>query len=295
MGSEFLSSQSIAALANAISGGSSADSTPPVGLYRSGYKLGQFMLDCHVTFEVGSQSRVPALVDKLREIQATSNAREILTRIVEKAVDPRDFIGKEGKLEAVTAYLNRFLKFDGLELRKQGKNVRLYIQNKETAVVDELSQKTEILDFDTVRRDLDRALKNIEEDPEDALTAACSSVESVCRSILVELGLGLPANKDLQTLYKAVQGPLGLFPGTQLAMPREIEIDTRTILGGMVAVLHGIGSLRTHIGDAHGRERKFKRPDARTARLAIHSASTLVLFIIETWEKKYPQKELHRH
>jgi hypothetical protein len=44
--------------------------------------------------------------------------------------------------------------------------------------------------------------------------------------------------------------------------------------------------LRTHGGDAHGREKGFKRIDARIARLALNAASTIALFLIETWERK---------
>lgn len=253
------------------------------------------MLDCNVHFEVGSQSRVPALTDRLKEIQGEPNARATLTRIIEKVVDPRDFAGKEEKQQAVIDYLNTYLKFDGLEVRQRGDRPKLFTLNKGTAVLDLLTQKADILDFDTVGRDLDRALANVEEDPEDAITAACSTVESVCRSVLVELGMQLPSKKDIQNLYEAVRVPLGISPSAKLDVPDEIATDTRTILGGLASVLHGVGSLRTHIGDAHGRERNFKRPDPRIARLAINAASTLTLFIIETWERKFPQTELHRH
>lgn len=60
-------------------------------------------------------------------------------------------------------------------------------------------------------------------------------------------------------------------------------------------MIDGIGSLRTHVGDAHGREKGFVRIDARIARLAIHSASTVSLFIIETWQRRHPAKPLVRH
>jgi hypothetical protein len=46
-------------------------------------------------------------------------------------------------------------------------------------------------------------------------------------------------------------------------------------------------ALRTHAGDAHGREKGFARIDPRIARLAIHAASTVALFLIETWERKF--------
>lgn len=42
----------------------------------------------------------------------------------------------------------------------------------------------------------------------------------------------------------------------------------------------------TITGGAHGRERGSKRIDARIARLAITSASSLALFLIETWEQQ---------
>ncbi|WP_446686926.1 abortive infection family protein [Paracoccus niistensis] len=54
----------------------------------------------------------------------------------------------------------------------------------------------------------------------------------------------------------------------------------------------GVGSLRTHGGDAHGRERGYARIDARIARLSIHAASTAALFLIETWQRKFPTRPL---
>ena len=54
----------------------------------------------------------------------------------------------------------------------------------------------------------------------------------------------------------------------------------------------GVGALRTHGGDAHGREKCFARIDARIARLSIHAASTAALFLIETWQRKFPAQPL---
>lgn len=141
---------------------------------------------------------------------------------------------------------------------------------------------------------LDRALASIAEDPEDAVTAACSVLESVCRSILIELGLELPDKKDIQGLYKAVREPLGLAPDRS-DVAQEVATDVRAILGGLNATVQGIGALRTHAGDAHGRERGFRRIDSRIARLAIHSASAAAVFLIETWELKHPTRALHAH
>jgi hypothetical protein len=161
-------------------------------------------------------------------------------------------------------------------------------------VLGSLTDVAQVLNFDTVSRDLERALASTKTDPEDAVTAACSTVESVCRSILIELGLGLPEKKDIKGLFAAVRKPLGL--GTDRTdLDPLIADDVRKILSGLATVVEGIGSLRTHGGDAHGRERGYARIDRRIASLAIHSASTVALFLIETWQRKYPSRELKVH
>nr|WP_316233798.1 abortive infection family protein [Bradyrhizobium sp. SZCCHNPS2010] len=161
-------------------------------------------------------------------------------------------------------------------------------------MLDSLSQAAQVLDFDTVSRDIERALASAHTDPEDAVTAACSTVESVCRSILIELELSLPEKKDIKGLFAAVRKPLGLGTDREELDPL-IADDVRKVLNGLATVVEGIGSLRTHGGDAHGRERGYTRLDRRIASLALHSASTVALFLIETWQRKYPERKLTRH
>src|SRR5581483_5893667 len=161
-------------------------------------------------------------------------------------------------------------------------------------VLAALSDTAGVLNLDTVSRDLDRALGNAREDPEDAVTAACSTVESVCRSILIELGQPLPNKKDIKDLFNAVKKPLGLSPD-RTDLDTLIAEDVRRILGGLGTVVEGIGALRTHGGDAHGRERGYARIDHRIANLAIHAASSVALFLIETWQRKFPSRELPLH
>lgn len=157
-----------------------------------------------------------------------------------------------------------------------------------------LQQMAQILNFDTVKRDLDRALASVESDPEQALTSACSVTESVCRSILIELGEDLPAKKDIKSLFNAVKKPLRLNPD-RTDIDAAIAKDVQMVLSGLASVVNGVGALRTHGGDAHGRERGFKRIDSRIANLAVHSASTISFFLIETWQMRFPDRQLKAH
>ena len=285
-----LSPQSIDAIAEIISGGGGNDPGPPIGIYRSGPKIEKFMRACNVSFRVVG-SRVPSLVDRLIEINNSDEANRAFPRIIEAAADPRDFLTDPDRHGAVVDYLNRVLRFDEFELQQRGGRMRLVESGKGIPVLSELAGLSEVFDFDTVGRDLDRALASCEADPEDAVTAACSTVESVCRSILTELGEPLPSKKDIQGLYNAIKQPLGLSPDRTDLDPL-IANDVRQVLSGLSSMLAGIGALRTHGGDAHGREKGYIRVDPRIARLSIHAASTAALFLIETWQRKFPSRPL---
>lgn len=275
----------VGALAEVITGGSANDSTPPIGLYRSGTKIAQLFLDCGIMMDIGYSSRVPAATEVLRKAFNDPDGDKIIRRIILRVADPRDYLADPAKGQAVIERLNVALKAYGHAVTIVNGRPQLLARGSTGAVVAAFSEKVTLLNFDTVHRDIERALASAEQDPEDATTAACSLVESVCRSILVELNLPMPAKKDIDGLIRAVQGPLGLSPGRS-DLPTEAEGDIRQILSGLTSVVKGIGALRTHAGDAHGREKGYQRIDPRIARLAISSAASAALFLIETWERK---------
>jgi len=289
-----LSDQTIDAIADVITGGSANNSRPPIGLYRAGWQIEEFMKSLDLTVDLGSHSRMPAVKAALVSIRDWSfdedTATEKYRRVIERAADPRDFIEHPERHAAVIEHLNRYLAFDDLTIETRGTRVQLCQLTVAAPVVSTFAETLIALDFDTVQRDLDRALRSAQDDPEDAVTAACSVVESVCRTILVESHLELPARQDIASLYRAVREPLGLSP-TKDGVPDLIADDVRNVLSGLVTAVQGIGALRTHGGDAHGRERGYRRIDTRIAKLSIHSASAVALFLIETWQLRPPSAD----
>ncbi|RYG45229.1 hypothetical protein EON79_13140 [bacterium] len=252
------------------------------------------MRACGVSMSVGSGSRLPALIAALEETNRLEDEK-VLREIVERAADPRDFVTEPDKHAAVVAYLNQFLRYDDLELQSQGGRMRLVASGTTFVVTESLSAAARTLELDSVNRDLERALANAEVDPEDAVTSACAVLESVLRSILVEIGKDLPDKKDIASLYKAAREPLGLAPEKTNAHDLVVD-DVRSVLSGLITTVQSIGALRTHGGDAHGREAgKPRSIDGRIARLAIHSSGAAALFMIETWQRRYPAKVLHQH
>jgi hypothetical protein len=281
--------QTIAALADVVTGGSGSSWLPssPIGLYRTGPQLVEFFrllgLQLHVS------SRVPSVRQLLEEVNSRPDSEQLLIRIIEQVTDPREYLEQAGRLDAVVDHLNKRLILDGFELRRAGQRHRLVRTATEATAASALRAKIEAFDLDSVQRDFDRAL--VEGDPEDAITATCSTVESVCKCLLELMGQPHPAKQDIQGLVREVSKHLNLSPDRT-----DVGPDIKQILGGLASVAGGIGALRTHAGDAHGRGKGTAKVDARIARLAVHAAGTISLFFIETWQRmsslKKPRSEV---
>ena len=280
-----LSPQSIDAIAEVISGGSGDKRA--ISIYRTKGRIENFLAAFNIPFSENGDTRVTWLTNCLIELNNSTKAKQVFPKAIEAAADPRNFIDDPERHAVVVEYLNRRLSLDGFELvPMQHGRIKLVELGQEVFPIVTFGEQLASIGFDTAKCDLDRALANSCTDPEDAVTAACSMVESVCRSILNELDEPLPRKKDVQSLYNALKKPLGLSPDRS-DIPTPIAGDVRQVLSGLITVTAGIGSLRTHGGDAHGRERGSTRlVDERIARLSIHAASTLALFLVETWQRK---------
>lgn len=272
--------QTISALVEVVTGGSGMGPINPIGIYRSGPKLEQFLGAAGLELHIGSNSRVPSVRDAVSK--ANQLDPDAVIRLIEQVADPREYMDCPEKCSTVVEYLNTCLTIDGYELQKMSGRYKLMKLGTTGAVTAALSEVADNLNFESVQADFDRALSQAEADPEDAVTSACSTLESVCKCLLDEMDESYPSRQDIAGLAQAVEDKLNISPGRD-----DIEPDIKRILGGLTNVSRGIGSLRTHCGDAHGRGRDVQRIDSRIARLAIHSASTVALFFIETWQKKH--------
>jgi uncharacterized protein YfkK (UPF0435 family) len=123
-----------------------------------------------------------------------------------------------------------------------------------------------------------RALKRRVHDPEGAITAARTFLESVCKSILHEMGIEYSESADFPDLYRLIAKQLNLAPSQHTGKV------FRQILGGCQSVVEGLGAVRNRLGDAHGQGRQPVRPAPRHAELAVNLAGTMALFLIRTWQ-----------
>lgn len=135
-------------------------------------------------------------------------------------------------------------------------------------------------DIPALEHEFTRALSNVDSNPREAVSAASNILESLCKVYIADQGLEMPSKQDLKPVWTVVRKDLGFDPGTVE------DQDLQVILTGLLAIVDGIGALRTHASSAHGAGRKQYKLESRHARLAIHAAHTVALFILESWQRK---------
>ncbi len=143
-----------------------------------------------------------------------------------------------------------------------------------------LEQHIRKRNIESVNLEFDRAISNIESNPREAISAACNILESVFKVYIEEEGIEMPNKKDLKPTWAVVRESLNFDPS------KVEDRDLKEILGGLAGVVGGVGALRTHASSAHGAGKKIYNVEPRHARLAVHSAHTVALFVLESWEKR---------
>lgn len=123
-----------------------------------------------------------------------------------------------------------------------------------------------------------KAHDRLSDDPDGAITAARSLLESTCKHLLDKISIKYDDSWDLPRLYKSLAKELRLSPSDHT------EDIFRQILGGCQSVIEGLGALRNKHGDAHGSGITMRKPKKRHAELAVNLAESMAIFLIETWQ-----------
>ena len=143
-----------------------------------------------------------------------------------------------------------------------------------------LEEELKSLNIEAIDYEFKRAIENVETDPYEAVSAACNILEGIFKVILEERNVAKPNVQDLGGLWKVVKKELGLEHDTIA------DTDLLQILSGLSSIISGIAALRTHTSSAHGRGKFRYILQSRHVLLAIHSAHSLALFVIQTWKQR---------
>jgi hypothetical protein len=135
-------------------------------------------------------------------------------------------------------------------------------------------------DWDAVKRSWDQALAKVVTDPEGAITATRTTLESICKHVCDERGATYDDGWDLARLYKAAAAAMEIAPD------QHSEQIIKQILSGVTTVVGGLAAMRNSLSDAHGRGKRSVRPAPRHAKLAVNAGFAIAGFLIDTHVEK---------
>ena len=189
--------------------------------------------------------------------------------------------------QKIVANLNPLLERDGYALQVNGRvsgHLRYSVKaiaHPDAHPADELiSQTLESFDEHGVHAAWRKALERRATDPDGAITAARTLLETVCKHVIEDAGSVYGQNDDLPKLYQAAAETLKLAPS------QHSELVFKTILGSCQQVVGSLAALRNRLGDSHGQGKKHVKPKARHAELAVNLAGSMALFLISTWKER---------
>jgi len=162
-----------------------------------------------------------------------------------------------------------------------------FIEGKTPAPADNaISDGLRSFDEEGVHSVWSKALERRASDPEGAITAARTLLETVCKNILDARGIEYDSKKiDLPELYKLASKELNLSPS------QHTQEVFKQILGGCSGVVSGLGTLRNRLGDAHGQGKLPVRPAPRHAELAVNLSGSVALFLVTTFQEQLEREK----
>lgn len=141
--------------------------------------------------------------------------------------------------------------------------------------------------YPTAFNSFEKAVKQIEENPDVSIGLANSTLESIIKTILKNIGINFNP-KD--TLYKL---SLNLFNEFKLSPKDEMPIEVKTIGGSLLNTLNNIEKIRSDKTNAHGKTKEdYLINDSLYAYFVVNCISSIGLFFINFYEKKYKNKTI---
>ena len=224
-------------------------------------------------YEAGFPSRWKYTEERLLPL----NGKPQLRQLVDAVFDAREWIGKDFKPELAAAHLNKFLKFDGYEIVRDGDHFKVRETRAVAVQFDMPFPESQDVNHVFIEEQVRKCDKKIDEgDFGGAITNARSLVEAVLLEIEKQLAeTPQHYDGDLIKLNKRVQTLLNLDPAR-----KDISEMLRQVLSGLTSVVNGLASMRNKMSDAHAAGYKASKHHAK---LAVNIAKTFADFIFDTY------------
>jgi Abortive infection C-terminus len=216
----------------------------------------------------GFPSRWMYAEQKIAKLNGTPTLDALLTTVL----DPSEFVEDQQQLTSIVEKLNKYLAFDGYEIRIAGQKCRIAHLVDPVVEVENERQLTDEFVHEQFSK-LDEKLRV--EDFDGAITNSRSLIEGTIAEIHQRLtGKSLDKSGDLRQDFKAIRGLINISPDTHS------DQTVRQILQGLNSIVDGVDTLSNQMGDRHRRRHK---PEKRHAKLAVNAAKTTVDFLLDSF------------
>lgn len=213
---------------------------------------------------------------------------EAFLKFLAETVHPRVRPDVDEARRLVEVY-NRLLRPDGYVLVEVSRISERPVDAAQSvlAVPSSLRQVEEasIGDRDYLSRQITRMETSIDSDPDLAIGTAKELIETACKTILEGRGRTADRTWDVPRLMKETAKELQLTPDAVQNATKGAD-SIRRILGSLASVVAGTAELRNHYGSGHGRGPGSPGLEPRHARLVVGAASTLAVFLFETYDHR---------
>lgn len=132
---------------------------------------------------------------------------------------------------------------------------------------------------EAIEQQINAIESSLESMPDFAFDLSKTLVESVCKTVLADIGQPAHPNWDAPKLLRETTNRLSLLPRNHPNPARARDSVEKTIRG-LLQTIQGLCELRNNYGMAsHGRDSFTARLDLRQATLAAQAADTIVSFL----------------
>jgi hypothetical protein len=246
--------------------------------YKSGPKLVKLFNEFGLNdvYESGFPSRWEYAEDSIRKL----NGKFELIKIIERVVDPREFLGTNYDIDVVIKHFNEYLIYEKHKLEIVDGYVKVRDLHGPSIVVSHPFQDSQEDTYLLIEEHIKKCNSKIEQgDYSGSITNARSLLENVLTRVEEISNTNAPKyDGDLVKLYKRVSKLLDLSPGR-----KDISDTLKQVLRGLNSIVAGLSSARNKMSDAHVSSYK---PAKHHAKLAVKAAKTITEFLFETKQFK---------
>ena len=136
---------------------------------------------------------------------------------------------------------------------------------------------------DYVSRQVTRMEVSIADDPDLAIGTAQDFVETICKTILEERGIDISKADDGPALVRMTVKNLPVVPNG-IEDPARWKDVARQLVNNLSSIGRNLAELRNAFGTGHGRAAGHMGLDTHHARLAVHTATAVGVFLYEIHE-----------